>query len=63
MPEGDKKKPVYFMMDAPGWFINLSDEEKMELAHKFAGNSDADQSVSEDDLADLLTVSTSASAK
>jgi len=58
MPEMNEKKPVYFMMNAPGWFINLSDEEKMELAHKFAGNPDADQPVSEEDLTDLLTVST-----
>jgi hypothetical protein len=50
-------KGVYFMMNMPPWYINLSDEEKTRLAEKFAEDSQTDQSLTTEEVADLLRVS------
>jgi len=57
MPEVNEKKPVYFMMNAPGWFINLPDEEKAELAEQFSEKAGSGQPFTETEIADLLSVS------
>ena len=53
----ENEKPVYLMMNMPRWFVELPEEEKIELAKKFARDSDSDQPLSEEELANLLSLS------
>jgi hypothetical protein len=53
----ENEKPVYLMMNMPRWFIELPEEEKIELAKKFARDSDSDQPLSDAELAELLSLS------
>jgi len=53
-----EEKNVYFMMNMPQWYINLPDEQKTNLAKKYAENSNSDQTLSDEEVADLLSVST-----
>jgi len=50
-------KDVYFMMNMPPWYMNLSDEEKTNLAEKFAEDSPSDQRLTLEEVAELLKVS------
>ena len=53
----EEEKPLYFMMNMPKWFIELPDDEKIEMAKKFAKDSNTDQTLSDPELADLLSLS------
>ena len=48
---------IHFMMNMPYWYINLSDEEKINLAKKYAEDSQSDQSLTSEQIAELLRIS------
>ena len=52
--EGGKKETAYYMMSMPEWFIDLSDEEKIKLAKKFAEDSPSDEILTKEGVMNLL---------
>jgi hypothetical protein len=45
------------MMSAPSWYINLPDEEKMEIAEQIAEKAGTGHTLTEEEIDDLLAVS------
>jgi hypothetical protein len=50
----EEKKPIYFMMNAPIWYIDLPDEEKMEYAEQIAAVAGTGHTLTEEEIDDLL---------
>ena len=49
-----EKKPIYFSMNMPGWFIDLDDDEKMRLVEKMAENSPNAHTLTDEELYALM---------
>jgi len=51
---GEKKDIAYYMMNMPEWFLNLPDEEKIDLAKKFSDKSNTTNFLNEEEVVELL---------
>jgi len=52
----DEKKDemTYYMMNMPEWFLNLSDEKKIDLAKKFSSKTNPTNILDKEDVVELL---------
>jgi hypothetical protein len=57
LTQKEGKKPVYFMMNAPSWYIDLPDDDKIDVAEQISAKAGTGRTLTEAEVADLLSVS------